>query len=224
MEWWKMISGSNNHKEDFVRDYESLFKEKTSPKTPVDQLNFTILDTETTGLEPKKDYILSFGAVKLKTWQISVSSSMELYLQAPFKRTSALGVHEIIENQNSLTLMEFAKKVLPYLGNSILVGHHIDFDVAMLEKTFRPFGLSKLLNPTLDTLDLAVRLEKGIYYDPMLIRGEQYSLDALCQRYEIPLDDRHTAAGDAFLTAQLLLKLLKLLELKGITNYKSLIK
>jgi DNA polymerase-3 subunit epsilon len=51
-----------------------------------------------------------------------------------------------------------------------------------------------------------------------------YSLDELCIRYGIEMDDRHTAAGDAFLTAQLFLKLLKLAEKKGIRNFKDLLR
>jgi len=218
-----MIQGNNREKAGFVKDYEGLFDGKAAVNTPIDQVTFTVLDTETTGLEPQRDYILSFGAIKLKDWKINVSSAMELYLEAPFKRNSALGVHEIIDQSSSLTLTDFAQKVLPYLSNTVIVGHHVGFDVAMLEKTFLPFGLPQLLNHTIDTLDLAVRLEKGMYYDPMLIRGEDYSLDALCQRYRIPLEDRHTASGDAFLAAQLLLKLLKQAESKGIKNLRQIL-
>jgi DNA polymerase III subunit epsilon len=63
----------------------------------------------------------------------------------------------------------------------------------------------------------------GKFYDPRTVVNEAYSLDRLCEKYQIELDDRHTAPGDAFLTAQLLLKLLKLAEKKGIKTFGELI-
>jgi DNA polymerase-3 subunit epsilon len=107
-------------------------------------------------------------------------------------------------------------------AQKILVGHHLGFDLAMLERAGRSLGLRKIKNPGLDTYDLAVRLDRGRYYDPRTIPSREYSLDRLCERYGISLDDRHTAAGDAFLTAQLLIKLLKVAAAKGIRSYGEL--
>jgi DNA polymerase-3 subunit epsilon len=211
-------------KAEFVKSYEELFQKKIPQLRPIFQLNFTVLDTETTGLDPKKDYILSFGAVKLQQFAIKINSSREDYLNVPVQNPKTIQVHEIIRSKNPKSLKEFAQDLLEYISADILVGHHVGFDLAMLEKSLRPFGLKKLLNPVVDTQYLAMRLEKGPHFDSAMGKPGEYSLDALCERYQISLDDRHTAAGDAFLTAQLLMKLLKLAEKKGIKDYGALMR
>ena len=211
-------------KASFVEAYEALFEKKMAAVRPISQLGFTVLDTETTGLDPKKDYIISFGAIKLRGYIIPLRESKEWYLEVPIKNAEAIQVHEIIQRKDTLPLREFGKQFLEYIGTDIIVGQHVGFDLLMLEKALKPFGLKKLLNPVLDTQHLAIRLEKGPHYDPGMGKPGEYSLENLCQRYSIPLDDRHTAAGDAFLTGKLLLKLLKQAEKKGINNFGTLIR
>ncbi|MCH7407845.1 3'-5' exonuclease [Belliella sp. DSM 111904] len=209
-------------KSDFVVQYEQFLIKKQSEFTPLDQLNFTILDTETTGLDIKKDYIVSFGAVKMKGYRLNLEQSWEVYLDAPLQNEASLKIHEILYPIEISPIKDFAADFLKYIGRDIIVGHHIGFDLGMLEKILKSFGLKQVLNPILDTQALAIRLEQGPHFDRRLMRKGEYALDTLCERYGIPLDDRHTAAGDAFLTAQLLMKLLKLAEKKGIKNLKDL--
>jgi DNA polymerase-3 subunit epsilon len=73
-------------------------------------------------------------------------------------------------------------------------------------------------------MNLAIRLEHGPHADRTQIKREDYTLDALCARYGIIPEDRHTAAGDAFLTAQVLLKLLALAKQKGIKDFGQLMR
>ncbi|ERM83872.1 hypothetical protein P872_02305 [Rhodonellum psychrophilum GCM71 = DSM 17998] len=224
MGWLDFFGKKESAKAGFVKDYEALFVKGIPRMRPISQLNFIVLDTETTGLQPKTDYILSFGAVKVRGYTISVQSALEIYLNAPLQNRESMKVHEIMHSHEAFSLQDFAKDMLGFIGTDILVGHHIGFDIAMLEKALKPFGLKKLLNPLIDTKDLAVRLEMGPNYDTRYGKPGEFSLDELCGRYHISLDDRHTAAGDAFLTAQLLLKLLKIAEQKGIQDYGALMR
>ncbi|KEO73566.1 3'-5' exonuclease [Anditalea andensis] len=217
------ITRDNVPKAPFVLKYESMNQQNIPGIRAIGRLPFTILDTETTGLNPKEDYILSFGAVKLNGYTIKVHTATELYLNAPVIKNEAIKVHGIIPRNEYTQLFIFAEKLLSYIGTDIIVGHHIGFDIALIEKAMKPFGLRKILNPVIDTLDLALRIEKGPYFDYQR-EPASYSLDQLCTRYGIEVDDRHTAAGDAFLTAQLLMKLLKIAEKKGIRTYKELMR
>lgn len=225
MGWWDIF-----RKQDaivpasFVLEYESLFKERIPKSLPISQLSFTVLDTETTGLNSKTDEIISYGAIKVQGYGIKVNSVQELYLKPKNRDKTAVKIHGMVKNEGFLSQEDFAKSMLNDIGGSILVAHHAGFDVHMLEKVLRGFGLNKILNPVIDTLDLAIRLEVGLNHNPRLINRMDYSLDKLCGRYGIALDDRHTASGDAFLTAQLLLKLLKVAEKAGIKTYGDLMR
>ncbi|MFD2200489.1 PolC-type DNA polymerase III [Shivajiella indica] len=209
-------------KSTFVQQYEELFERKIPSVRPIKQLNFVVIDTETTGLDPQKDYIISFGGIKVSNYSINLHTAKELYLDFKIQNRESIKVHEIIQPLGSIPLKDFGNEVLDYISSDIVVGHHIGFDLAMLEKALRPFGLKKILNPVLDTHYLAIRLEKGPHFDYSMARPGEYALDNLCERFGITLDDRHTAAGDAFLTAQLLMKLLKAAENKGIKDFGDL--
>lgn len=215
--WGKKIPKSG-----FVEEYESLFEKKIPAIRPLEQLTFVVLDTETTGLNPKKDFIVSFGGIKVRGYSMQVQSAKEMYLEVQVQNNDAVKVHEILQANDIISKKEFAKELLAFVGADIIVGQHIGFDILMLEKELQAYGLKKLLNPVVDTQYLAIRLEKGPHYDSSLGKPGEFSLDSLCERYGISLDDRHTAAGDAFLTAQLLMKLLKLAEQKGIKDFGAL--
>ena len=223
MSWWEFWK-PKRERLDFVRDFLEWNSHAIPGIRALDQLNFTVLDTETTGLDPAKDAILSFGAVQISERRIQIHTAVEWYPQTENTSRKTAAIHGLVEITQPMPLEEFARNLLAYLSNSILVGHHVNFDLHMLERLLTPFGIEKLPNPVIDTLSMAIRLEHGPHADPTRIHPENYSLDQLCLRYGIEVDDRHTAAGDAFLTAQLLLKLLKIAEKKGIRTYKELMR
>lgn len=223
MSWWH-FGQKKVKKADFVEYF--LFKNQKQIPTirSLEHLEFTVFDTETTGLSVKEDYILSFGAVKIRNQRILIETVLELYPNSPESGKRTAAIHGLVKRENQIQIEEFATQSLEYFGNSILVAHHIGFDSEMITKACRPFGLEKLPNPMIDTMTLAIRLELGPHADRSQIHPEDYGLDALCNRYNILTEDRHTAAGDAFLTAQLLLKLLKMAHAKGIENFGQLIR
>ena len=222
MSWWRFWEKSPKQK-DFVKDFLALNSEKIPSIRTLDQLEFVVLDTETTGFDLEKDHVLSFGAVKIKNRKIQISESMELYPISDRSVSSSVAVHGILEADNRVTLEEFSLKILEFIGNGILVGHHVHYDLEMLLRILKLYGLNRFPNPVLDTMTFCMRLDHGPLADLNQIQKEPYSLDNLCQRFGIELDDRHTAGGDAFLTAQLLQKLLGIAEKKGIKTLKELI-
>lgn len=223
MSWWEFWK-PKQERLDFVREFLELNQVEIPGVRSIEQLDFTVFDTETTGLDPAKDSILSVGAVKISTLKIQVSSAEEWYPKAEKIGGKASQIHGLVEISDQVEPEEFMRRFLPYLGNSILVGHHIGFDLDMISKQLSAFGLDRLPNTVIDTLNFAIRLEHGPQADWAKVNMASYSLDSLCSRFGIELDDRHTAAGDAFLTAQLFLKLLKLAKQKGILTYKALIR
>lgn len=222
MGWLDIFKSKKTVPSPFIGEYEKLFPVKMAKETFLTNVDFLVLDTETTGLDTRSDYIVSFGSVRVSGFTIKINTVKEYYLKPKKLGREAIKIHGLIKSELPLSLENFMKEVLQEIGNLPLVAHHAGFDRAMLEKAGKPFGLSKLHNLFLDTADLAIRLEIGRNYNPQLVNPADYSLDSLCNRYHIPLDDRHTASGDAFLTAQLLLKLLKIAESKGIKTFGDL--
>jgi DNA polymerase-3 subunit epsilon len=222
MGWLDFLKKEKIRPTPFVLDYKALFNEKIPKNRTIDNLSFTVLDTEKTGLNTRTDYIISFGSIRVQGYSIKVNTVNESYLKLKKQDIEAIKVHEIIKSEDFIALEDFVGIFLREIGNSIVVAHHAGFDVAMLERAVRSFGLKRLQNPILDTVNLALRVEIGKNYNPRLVNKADYSLDKLCKRYHVPLEDRHTASGDAFITAQLLVKLLKIAEKKGIKTYKDL--
>ena len=106
---------------------------------------------------------------------------------------------------------------LNYVENSVLVAHHAAFDIAMINNALKRMELPKLKNKSLDTSHLfnKTRLDTS---------KAHFSLDELAERFKIPLHDRHTASGDAYITALLFLKLVSILNKNGSLKLKDLLK
>ncbi|MCB0705618.1 MAG: 3'-5' exonuclease [Saprospiraceae bacterium] len=205
--------------------YEALsFSRKRQKKRPIEATRFVVFDTETTGLNYQQDRILSIGAVSVINGQIDLSNTFEKFLIQDFAPApESIPIHGILPqtilagSSEAETLGAF----LDYVGDSILVGHHVGFDLAITNVALQRHGCGKLRNQNLDTKMLALRVEhvlKTSFYRP-----DDYTLDALCMRFKLTPSDRHTASGDAYLTALLLLKLLYRLKLREVHTLGALL-
>ena len=200
---------------EWYRGYRRSFPARPDPAAPLHVLPVVVLDAETTGLHIKRDRMLSLGGLRVTGNSISLADKFEAYLPTPegFGRKEAVSIHGIIPNSTRYQHTDeptLLRNFLGYLGGQPIVGHHIGFDVEMLNRALLRSGAGPLLNPVIDTADLAKRLRPAGYWTPQ----QDYSLDSLAKRYHIPLSDRHTALGDCYITAVLWLKLLRRLALK----------
>ena len=200
--------------------YFRFFEHKTSPKTPIRQLRFVVLDCETSGLDYKKDSILSIAGLSIQNFQIDIGTHFEAFFyHQNYLPDDSVKVHGILGNhlKQGQSEKEILLDLLAFLRDSIIVGHHIGFDVAILNQALKKHFEITLNNKTLDTAWLAKRIT-----NPTATSFTPQPLDALCKEYNIPLGKRHTAAGDTFITALLFLKLLARLEKRKVLSYKEL--
>jgi DNA polymerase-3 subunit epsilon len=181
-------------------------------RTPLDGLRFAVLDTESTGLDAKKDRLLSIAAVRVEGLVVKPGDSFATMVRSS-DPGAAVAIHGITAaaTQEGLDEGEALQAVEVWRGDSIWVGHHIMHDLAFLREIERRGGPTLRVAKLLDTRDLALRLEQ-----PEHVKPDEYGLDALCKRYRIPIEERHTAAGDALATALLLVVLLRGLEERGV--------
>lgn len=193
----------------FVHEYMACFRESWNDQTPADELRFVVLDTETTGLDPRRDRIITIGAVVVEDHQIILADSFEVMLRLEYN-SSSVTVHGITreEARDGLEEPEALEQFLHYLRDGVIVGHHILHDIETLNAACeRHFGF-QLQNRFLDTMDLTLHLQSDGALPEDAIKG--FSLDALCDYFCVPPRDRHTAGGDAFITALIFLRLLSL--------------
>lgn len=210
----------------FVDAYLAKFEEKLS-NTKLYDCRFVVFDTETTGLNLRKDHIISIGAIGLENLEINVEDSFEVLIQSPTSGCKeSIPVHRILAKELAQGDPPQAalKKFLNYIGNCVLVAHYADFDVQMVSKMLKKhFGIP-LLNKYIDTIELAKRIERGPLADLIVHEPGSYYLDNLCKKYGIRITARHNAAGDALATAKLLQRLLIEGQKKGIKNLNDLLK
>ncbi len=225
--FWKNWFQPQNalEKPEFWQTYLTHFQQDIDKKMPLSQLEYVVFDTETTGLNIYKDKILSIGAVTIVQGEINIANAFECYVMQQFQDAESVPIHGIMpQNQHpKLSELEALQLFLPYIKGKILIGHHVGFDMAILNQALLPHtGGEKLKNYAFDTAMLYHRLKYPL--DQRFLPHEDYSLDSLSGQFNISVSDRHTAAGDAFITAILFLKLLHQLEKQGIKTIGDLLK
>jgi DNA polymerase-3 subunit epsilon len=203
----------------FWKKEENLFDENST----IEETRFVVLDTETTGFDYENDRILCIGALVLQNGIISIQNSFEVYIEQEHYDKSTAQIHGILKDfilkrpNESEALQQF----LAFLGDSIIIAHHAVFDVTMINKALERNGFPKLVNHRLDT---AILYKKTLIKSHLFERKDHYSLDDLADKFDISKKDRHTALGDAYITAIAFLKIVKKLKEKRETNLNSLFK
>ncbi len=190
-------------------DYWKAYNEslKNINLKSISETKFVVFDCETSGLNPKTDRILSMGALIINDNVIEVKNTFEKYLeQEIFKRESVV-IHGLLKkgNHRKCNEEEAIQAFLKYVEGAILVGHHIGFDVACVNYALKRIGLPKLKNKTLDTAILFKKTKHQVYSN---VTNKIFSLDEVCDELKVTKKDRHTAYGDAYITAIVFFKIL----------------
>ena len=190
LDWIKNI---NKEYPEFWKAYLSKFEKKSN--------RFVVLSTETSGLSLSKDVILSIGAFSIINDSILIADSFETVI-AQYKFFHDNGISNEFTVETKMKKMgepDGIQALVEYIGNSVLVGHHIEFDVEMINVALERLGCGRLKNEALD-IDVMHRKLKDI-------NNKQFSLEELCDIYKIPKSDRNSSSEDAYKIALLFLKL-----------------
>lgn len=167
---------------------------------------YVCFDCETTGLNPKKDDIISIGAVIIKDNTIISSKKFVKFIKPKTKlQAEAIKVHHIREcdlnNANDIDLV--IEKFLEFIGNRTLVGYFLEFDISMINKYLKPKLGITLPNKTLEVSE--------IYHDYKIEIIPQGHIDlrfnSIMEELEIPSLGKHDAFNDALMTAMIFIKL-----------------
>ena len=189
-----------------ARRYRKAVSQGWADGCCVDEIRFLSFDAETTSLDPRRADMVALGGIAIARGEIEISDSIELLVRQRYN-SSAVTVHGITreESMAGVEIRDALAATLRYFGNAVLVGHHVGFDIALLDTAcMREFDL-QIGNRAIDTAELALLLAQ----EGVLPEMESFSLDSLLRIFGIEPHDRHTAAGDAFLTALAFQRLLR---------------
>ena len=179
---------------------------------PLSELVYTVFDTETTGLNPSGgDEIIQIGAARVVNGRLLRQESFE-QLVDPGRDIPAAGIPIHGITPDMVVGQPRIDEVLPafhqFAQDTVLVAHNAAFDMKFLQAPARRTGL-RLQQPVLDTLLLSAVVHPN---------QESHRLEAIAERFGITVLGRHTALGDAVVTAEVLLKLIPLLKDMGIVT------
>ena len=174
------------------------------------ELTYTVFDTETTGLNPSEgDEIIQIGATRIVNGKLLRHECFEQLVdpQRPLAAAS-IAIHGI--QPDTLTGQPVILDVLPvfhaFALETVLVAHNAAFDMRFLQLKEALSGL-RFDQPVLDTMLLSAWVHP---------HQESHRLEAIAERLGVAVTGRHTAMGDTMVTAEVFLKLIPLLQAKGV--------
>lgn len=163
---------------------------------PVPAGEWVSLDLETTGLDPRRDAVLSLAAVPVRGTRVVLSERFEarVHPQRGFD-IGSIRHHRITPGDvaGAPPLREVLPGFLRWLGPRRVLGLNLAFDLAMLDPAVRALAGFPLPNPRTE-LSLAYRRHAAM---AMPGREADCSLDAIARALGVPVLARHTALGDA---------------------------
>jgi len=182
-------------------EFAFLFKEDTSGE-------YIVFDTETTGLNPKEDDILSIGAIKIKDNKILTSQTFEVFMKNTQSISAkSIEIHGIrhCDLEDAMEMEEAIQKFLHFIGSRPLIGYYLEFDVSMINKYVKPMLGIRLPNKCIEVSE--------IYFDKTIALIPQGNIDlrfdTILKKCGVPDMGAHNAVNDAIMTAMIYLKLTK---------------
>lgn len=183
-------------------DWKDLFEPYTGDE-------IVSLDCETSGLDPRKDAIISVGAVRVDGCRILTSEALDLKLAPPeMLDPESVTVHRLrkLDLEGGMSVEEAMTRVLEFVRNRPILGYHVAFDAAIIDRHIEPLFGFRLPNRLIDLADVYVRKwgrpDSGLEAD--------LRLETIASRLNLPVPKgRHTALNDAVFTAALYVRLMQ---------------
>ncbi len=204
---FKIIYGVEGY---FVDDVKGLIQNEKGQKIDSE---YVVFDIETTGLSPTNNRIIEIGAVRIKDGKIqdTFSEFVNPEVPIPYTITKLTSITDAMV-QNAPTIEVILPKFLEYIGDASVVAHNATFDTGFIRENAKRLGL--VFDSTIvDTMTLAHIL---------LPELGKYTLDRLCKQFGVVNEHHHRACDDAAATAEIFVKMIKMIKEKGITTIHEL--
>ena len=194
---------------------------------PLERVPFVVVDTELTGLDERRDSVVSVGAVKMSGTRIELGRSFYQLVspRADFKRESVV-VHGITPDDvaEKPPIDAVAAELLSFCGDRVLVGHFLALDLGFLGRECPSIRAADWRRRAVDTMRLHAWIERHRHSGDFSAPDPELNLAALARRFGIHVGSAHNALADAFTTAQLLQRQLRLLPEYGVRTLGDLLR
>lgn len=214
---------------DFVRAYQAF--PEPDPKLPWREVPYTVIDVETTGLDPRHDALIAIGAVNVENGRVLLKQTWYSLIRPPADRepsVESIRIHHLTpeELQHAPPPAEVLAELLQRIAGRVLVVHVAQVDVRFINAALKPFG-GRLRRPILDTARLALTLHLNARWSgeqPHDMPDPAIELRALATALGLPVYAQHNALNDAVTTAQLFIAQATILADQGRSNLAGLIR
>jgi len=183
----------------------------------IDEIEFVIFDTETTGLDPSSgDRIVELAALRFKGRE-KLAEFQALMNPGKPVSSAAFAINKISPDmlKDALLPSEVIPKFLDFIRGSCLCSYNAGFDLEFLNNEFKILGIPALKDlPVVDALKMAKRLMPGL---------ERYALWFVADTLGIKIQQQHRAFSDVELTLGVFYKLKDILATKRITDFNKFV-
>lgn len=210
---------NNNHLNSDLDTSKNIIKVPANiiNSKPLNNIRFAAIDVETTGFKPHNgDKVLSLGAVILEQGKVNEDDTFYQLINPsrsiPKTITNLTGISEqMVINKPSL--IEILPDFFSWVGDSILVGHIINFDISFLNSCLANQSCSKIEYKNIDTREIIISLYPHF---------TNCSLEEICVSLGISANNRHNALGDSIMSAKILEFSIKELTKRGVYTLEDL--
>lgn len=190
--------------------------------TPLEDLNFIVFDTETTGFQVSaSDRIIEIGAVPVKGLQVQEKDLFQTYvnpnrqISREIKELTSITDEQVKDAPYALEAIQSFFEYVESREAVCLVGHYVSFDALAIKSECKREKLVLKNFLTIDTLDLMG------YIAPSF---DMRDLERYAMAFGTCIYERHRAGGDALMTAYLFVELLFQFQQRGYQTWGELIK
>jgi DNA polymerase-3 subunit epsilon len=190
---------------------------------------YAVIDSELTGLDPRRDSIVSLGGIRVREGRIILADRFYEEVQPASALTAtSIVLHGITpeEVRGRPGIGAILEDFSAFCAADVLVGHFVGIDLDFLHAAYAKAALAPIANPVVDTWPLYDWISSRSPDDggPGLPRLQDPRLPALAGALAVPCHNQHNALGDAFVTAQVFQRLLRRLPRWGVTTTGELLR
>lgn len=209
-------------------DFMKRKRAKVNEDLPLSGVGYVVIDTELTGLDGKKDSIVSMAALKMEGSRIDLNNTFYRLVNPEAALTAkSVVIHEITPSEvmQKPDIDTVLSEFLEFCGEAVVVGHCVSIDLEFIDREMKKKFGYPMRNRSIDTFVmyrwLAKRAtDRSEFADPL----RDLKLFPMARAFGVPVSGAHNAMMDAFITAQLFQRFIPIFEACGIKKIGDLLR